>query len=109
MNAIENDVRALVDKELAAANERFPQFHSAHEGWAVILEEVIETEAEMKTVRDSTEGMFRFVLNNADAKCAAKKIEYAAIHAACEAIQVAAMCRKFMGMEAENEEEIDTG
>ena len=99
MNAIENDVRALVDKELAAANERFPQFHSAHEGWAVILEEVIETEAEMKTVRESIEGMFGFVINNADAKWAAQKIEYAAIHAACEAIQVAAMCRKFMGME----------
>lgn len=100
MNAIENDVRALVDKELAAANERFPQFHSAHEGWAVILEEVIETEVEMKTVRESIEGMFRSVINNADAKWAAQKIEYAAIHAACEAIQVAAMCRKFMGMEA---------
>ena len=42
MNAIENDVRALVDKELDAANERFPQFHSAHEGYAVILEEVEE-------------------------------------------------------------------
>ena len=54
----------------------------------------------MKTVRESIEGMFRSVINNADAKWAAQKIEYAAIHAACEAIQVAAMCRKFMGMEA---------
>ena len=36
MNAVENDVRVLVGKELAAANERFPQFHSAHEGYAVI-------------------------------------------------------------------------
>lgn len=42
MNTVENDVRALVDKELAAANERFPQFHSQHEGWAVIKEEVEE-------------------------------------------------------------------
>ena len=42
MNAVENDVRALVDKEFAAANERFPQFHSAHEGYAVIQEEVDE-------------------------------------------------------------------
>ena len=25
MNAIENDIRALVDKELAAANKRFPE------------------------------------------------------------------------------------
>ena len=42
MNVVENDVRALVDKELAAANERFPQFHSQHEGYAVIKEEVDE-------------------------------------------------------------------
>ena len=42
MNVVENDVRALVGKELAAANERFPQFHSAHEGYAVIQEEVDE-------------------------------------------------------------------
>lgn len=32
MNAIENQVRELVAVELSAANERFPQFHSAHEG-----------------------------------------------------------------------------
>lgn len=42
MNVVENDIRALVDKELAAANERFPQFHSAHEGYAVIQEEADE-------------------------------------------------------------------
>ena len=42
MNAIENQVRQLVKVELAAANKRFPQFHSAHEGYAVIKEEVDE-------------------------------------------------------------------
>ena len=52
MNAVESDVRALVDKELAAANERFPPFHSAHEGWAVILEEVDELKAEVKQVEE---------------------------------------------------------
>lgn len=36
MNVVENDIRALVDKELAAANKRFPQFHSAHEAKTVI-------------------------------------------------------------------------
>lgn len=99
MNAVEQDVRALVDKELAEANERFPQFHSQHEGWAVMLEEVVEAEVEMKTIRGNADGMFDLIRNNVDAKWVAEKIEYAAIHAACEAIQVAAMCRKFMEME----------
>ena len=36
MNAVLANVRQLVDVELAAANERFPQFHSQHEGWAVL-------------------------------------------------------------------------
>ena len=48
MNAVETHVRNLVEIELAAANERFPPFHSAHEGWAVILEEVDELKAEGK-------------------------------------------------------------
>lgn len=38
MNAVSEDVEKLVEKELEAANERFPQFHSDHEGWAVMQE-----------------------------------------------------------------------
>ena len=36
MNAVSEDVKMLVKKELESANERFPQFHSEHEGWAII-------------------------------------------------------------------------
>lgn len=46
MDAVEKDVRLLVKKELRAANQNFPMFHSAHEGWAVIREEMSEAEAE---------------------------------------------------------------
>lgn len=48
MNAIENQVRELVAVELSAANERFPQFHSVHEGYAVILEEAEELKEEVE-------------------------------------------------------------
>ena len=48
MNAIENQVRELVAVELSAANERFPQFYSCHEGYAVILEELEEAKAELE-------------------------------------------------------------
>lgn len=46
MDAVEKDVRLLVKKELRAANQNFPMFHSAHEGWAVIREEMSEAEVE---------------------------------------------------------------
>ena len=40
MNAIKEDVEKLVQKELESANQRFPMFHSDHEGAAVIYEEI---------------------------------------------------------------------
>jgi hypothetical protein len=39
MNAIKDDVIALVHKELESANKKFPLFHSAHEGYIVLKEE----------------------------------------------------------------------
>ena len=99
MNAVENDVRTLVDKELAAANERFPQFHSQHEGYAVIKEEVEETREQL----DAVERYLNYLWDRVKQDCTTKeKVEYIhmfAINAACEAIQVAAMCKKFLEME----------
>ena len=97
MNVIENDVRALVDKELTAANERFPQFHSAHEGYAVILEEVEECEGEFDAMQYCLNCLWRQTKRNVPTE--PKELQNAAVRLACEAIQVAAMCRKFMGME----------
>ena len=97
MNVIENDVRALVDKELTAANERFPQFHSAHEGYAVILEEVEECEGEFDAMQYCLNCLWRQTKCNVPTE--PKELQNAAVRLACEAIQVAAMCRKFMGME----------
>ena len=97
MNAVENDVRALVDKELAAAHERFPQFHSAHEGWAVIREEADELSSEIAYLEGYLLSLWNYTKNNRPDECrnAAKSVYTFAIHAACEAIQVAAMCKKF--------------
>ena len=38
-NVVKREVYKLIDKELAAANEKFPLFGSSHEAFAVILEE----------------------------------------------------------------------
>ena len=99
MNAVENDVRALVDKELAAANKRFPQFHSQHEGYAVIQEEVDELKEDTNRINGRTACLWDMVrFNNSDEELVSR-IYDDAINAACEAIQVAAMCKKFLEME----------
>ena len=97
MNAVENQVRGLVEVELAAANERFPQFHSQHEGWAVILEEVQECEREIDNMKFQLKRLWDHVKHNEQPY--PMRVYDRAINAACEAIQVAAMCKKFLEME----------
>ena len=99
MNAIENQVRDLVKIELSAANERFPQFHSAHEGWAVIQEEVDELKEDMDRINGRITSLRARVRFNNSCEEIVSRIFDDAINAACEAIQVAAMCKKFLEME----------
>ena len=99
MNAVENDIRVLVGKELAAANERFPQFHSAHEGYAVIQEEVDELKEATDKVIGRMVSLWSRVKYGNDPERLLQMISEDAINAACEAIQVAAMCKKFLEME----------
>ena len=102
MNAIENQVRELVAVELSAANERFPQFHSQHEGYAVIQEEVEETREQLEAVDRYLNYLWETVKQDCPAREQAEYIKMFAINAACEAIQVAAMCQKFLEMEAKD-------
>ena len=103
MNAIENQGRQLVKVERAAANKRFPQFHSQHEGYAVIKEEVDE----LKEATDKVIG--RMVSLSATGKYGndperlLQMISEDAGNAACEAIQVAAKCKKFLDREAQQD------
>ena len=101
MNAVENQVRQLVEVELAAANERFPQFHSTHEGYAVILEEMEETKDQLAAAERFLSYAWDRVKNDTKAREQVDYVKLFAINAACEAIQVAAMCQKFLGMEEE--------
>lgn len=98
MNAVENQVRDLVAVELAAANERFPQFHSQHEGYAVILEEFQETKEQLESVERKLGYTWDLIRGNASAKNMISNMKEFAIWTACEAIQVAAMCQKFLEM-----------
>lgn len=99
VNAVENDIRALVDKELASANERFPQFHSAHEGYAVIQEEADELKEDADRINGRITSLRARVRFNSNCKELVSRIYDDAVNAACEAIQVAATCKKFLEME----------
>lgn len=99
MNAIENDIRTLVDKELAAANERFPQFHSPYEGYAVIQEEVDELKEEANRIDGRITSLRARVRFNRNCEELVSRIYDDAVNAACEAVQVAAMCKKFLEMD----------
>lgn len=48
MNAIKQDVKALVQKELESANKKYPStFRSRHEAYGVMLEEFEEAQDEL--------------------------------------------------------------
>lgn len=96
MDAVEKDVRLLVKKELRAANQNFPMFHSAHEGRAVIREEMSEAEVERYLLdRWIEERLWNEVKGDLQIlKEDLKEMQYRAVHMAVEAIQLAAMICK---------------
>lgn len=106
MNAVKDKVRELVEVELAAANEKFPKFHSAHEGWAVIREEADELGCEVHYLDGCLLSIWNYTKNDMteERRHAAEAAYSFAINAACEAIQVAAMCQKFLKMEKDHDE-----
>ena len=97
MNAAEPELRKLVEQELEAANRENPPFHSAHEGYAVILEEVEEARDELNNLDFQIVRLWGSVKSNQVAAMGdiACDIENHAVHLAAEALQVAAMARKF--------------
>ena len=104
--AISNEeVQALFDKELKKANENNPQFHSEHEAYAVLLEEVEEAKEEMEDLDLYTGFIWDTVKNGG---CLRNDLEWAKKYTSLlirEAIQVGAMCDKFLDFlgEAKND------
>lgn len=98
MNVVSKDVEKLVKKELEAANERFPQFHSKHEGWAVMQEEAEELREECDSIEMAMEQFWHRIRDGIPTANHVALVEQYAEAAACEAIQVAAMARKYIDM-----------
>lgn len=94
MDAVKNDVKRLVKIELAAANKKFRMFAGPHEGVAVIQEEAVEAAQEMDGLRRELNAMWMGVYSN-NPQISTKGVYDRAVALAVEAIQVAAMARKF--------------
>lgn len=97
MDAIKEDVFKMVDKELAAANKKFPLFSSPHEAFAVLLEEVEEAQEEATNLEILTNNYWIGVKENHGPEAMHEEITAAyntAVNLAIEAIQAAAMARK---------------
>lgn len=98
MNVVSKDVEKLVEKELEAANERFPQFHSEHEGWAVMQEEAEELQEECDSIEMAMEQLWRRIRDGIPTSLQVALVGQYAEAAACEAVQVAAMAQKYLDM-----------
>lgn len=96
MNKVIDKLPALVAEELEAANAVHSFFHSAHEGYAVLLEEVEEAKAELARVEDDMVSIWAGVRHDDPDRVYtwAQYLGNTAMMLAAEAIQVAAMARK---------------
>lgn len=93
----------LAKEEYERENSAHGPIASAHEGWALAKEELEETQEEL----DSVGLHLGYVWDDVKlddlpaAKRAANMAWAAAIRCACEAVQVAAVCYRFMDLKEE--------
>ena len=98
MTELTDKIKALAVLELQGANAKHPQFHSLHEGYSVLLEEIEEASEALEEVEAMRKILWIHVRRD-DAMMArsfAARLEKAAAELAAEAIQCAAMARKML-------------
>lgn len=106
-------IEQLVSEELARANEKFPGFNSNHEAYAVLLEEVEELQHEViqlagKGMTEMWEITKRPRKGGTRApKATLQTMRHITVKAIEEAIQVAAMCDKWIQFLERGEEKND--
>ncbi len=89
-------VSELVREELERSYEKEKTFHSAHEAYAITLEEYEEAEEELRWIEENLGTCWDRVKGDCVPVLGLCKLMYSgAIRGACELIQVAAMCKKW--------------
>ena len=106
MEKLKNQIETLAKEELERANEKFPLFHSDHEGLGVLEEEVVEADYEWRCVNSD---FIDFKLNvfhdmEIDKIINIENLKIHAINACAETIQVIAMCDKFIDSKVDKNE-----
>lgn len=95
MKELKESVKVLMHEEYERAAEKFgKRFHSTHESYAVLKEEIEEAESEMKVVIAYLDEYWIRAKCNIDTDDLSKMVEERALNAACELIRVAAMAYK---------------
>ena len=90
-----DQLSTMADEELTFANATFSPFHSSHEGYAVLKEEVEETIDEAGGLDRNIKVLWDAIKENRNTMPYIDNLEFYALSCATEAIQVAAMCRKY--------------
>lgn len=97
-------VEAAISSELQSAVEKYgEQYNSLHEGYAVLKEEVEETDSENEQLKECLEIFWKNVVKQPDymrsddlSKTHIKHIKEHAENLALEACQIAAVCNKIL-------------
>lgn len=87
-------IHTLIEEELAEANKEHPLFHSPHEAYGVIKEEVEELHEELVACEGLLQELWGCVREDCGSEFTLKQLKSHAIYAVQEAIQVAAMAQK---------------
>lgn len=98
MKELLKSIETLTAEELARSYEKFPKFNSSHEGYAVIKEEVEEHADDTKNIEYELDKLWHYTrINDSLMQLGhAENLRDSAMHAAAEAIQVAAMAQKYI-------------
>ena len=99
IDEIKVKVSDLVQEELERSYEKEEMFRSAHEAYAILLEEIEEASDEFCWIVRRSKRCWNRVKDDSTVQFECSIMRGAAIRGACELIQVAAMCSKWMESE----------
>lgn len=108
MESLMKAIYDMAKEEYERANSSHGPIAFAHEGWALVKEELEETQEELDDVEGYIAGMWDNIRLDdlPEAKSKATLAWAAAIRCACEAVQVAAVCYRFMDLKEEEKQDV---